>query len=104
VKSFWRTAVELGGDVVVNGHDHDYERFAPMDGEGNADSNGVRLFIVGTGGATLRDFGEIKPNSEARYNDSHGVIKFTLYPGRYEWEFIPVVPGDFSDTGSGECR
>ncbi len=104
VKSFWRSAAELGGDVVVNGHDHHYERFAPMDGEGQANPDGVRLFIVGTGGTTLRDFGEIKPNSEARYNDGNGVIKFNLYPGWYEWEFIPAIPGDFSDSGSGICR
>lgn len=104
VNSFWRSAVELGGDIVVNGHDHDYERFAPMDSEGNADPNGMQLFIVGTGGTTLRDFGEIKPNSEVRYNGGNGIIKFNLYPGWYEWEFIPTIPGDFSDSGSGVCR
>ncbi|RPJ40962.1 MAG: alkaline phosphatase, partial [Chloroflexi bacterium] len=102
--TFWRTAAELGVDVVVNGDDHDYERFAPMDAEGNADPNGVREFVVGTGGAPLRQWGEIRPNSEVRYNGAHGVIQFKLSPGHYEWEFIPAEDTALTDTGSGACR
>jgi acid phosphatase type 7 len=103
VSTFWRTAFEYGADIVVSGHDHHYERFAPMDGDGNPHPQGLRQFIVGTGGTYLRDFGEIKPHSEVRYNDGHGLIKFTLYPGRYEWEFIPVEAGVEVDSGSGSC-
>lgn len=103
VSPFWRIALEHGAEVVVSGHDHGYERFAPQDGDGNADPVGMRQFVVGTGGSELRDFGEIKPNSEVRDNSTHGVILFRLYPGWYEWEFIPVEGGTFADHGEGQC-
>lgn len=104
VLHFWQSAAQLGGDIVVNGHDHIYERFAPMDASGNFDPNGVRLFIVGTGGADLQSLGEVEPNSEVRYTYVHGVLQFNLYPGWYEWKFIPVTPGSYPDAGSGDCR
>jgi acid phosphatase type 7 len=104
VSTFWKTAAELGVDVVVNGHDHDYERFAPMDGSGNADANGVRLFVVGTGGAVLRDWGTVKPNSEVRYSFTYGAIQFKLSPGRYDWQFFPTDDASMTDTGSGVCH
>jgi hypothetical protein len=103
VSIFWRTAVEFGAEIVVSGHDHDYERFAPMDGDGLPSPAGVRQFVAGTGGTTLRQFGEPKPNSEIRYNESNGLLKFHLLPGSYTWEFIPTT-GDFSDSGSGVCH
>lgn len=103
VSSFWRIALEHGADVMVSGHDHDYERFAPQDGDGNADPDGIRQFVVGTGGSELRDFGQIKPNSEIRDNSTQGVILFRLYSGKYEWEFIPVKGGTFTDRGEGQC-
>jgi hypothetical protein len=103
VSSFWRIALEYGADVVVSGHDHDYERFALQDGDGKADPDGIRQFVVGTGGSKLRDFGEVKPNSEMRDNSSLGVILFRLFPGRYEWEFIPVEGGTFTDHGEDKC-
>ena len=104
VNPFWRTVVEMGVDVVVNGHDHDYERFAPMGVEGNADPNGPRLFIVGTGGGVLREFGEVKPNSEVRYSGTNGVIQFKLYPTSYEWTFYPVDDPAKTDMGTGTCH
>lgn len=103
-RSFWQTADEFGVDVIVNGHDHSYERFAPQDPGGNAAPDGIREFVVGTGGAFLRDWAEIQPNSEVRDNVTHGVIKFTLYADRYDWEFIPVYGSTFTDTGSAECH
>ncbi|MEA4909915.1 MAG: alkaline phosphatase [Chloroflexi bacterium] len=108
--SFWlgdlyQILYEHGAEVVVNGHDHDYERFAPQDPSGNLDeANGIRAFVVGTGGVSLRPFDKPLPNSEVRSWDSYGVIKFTLYPDRYEWEFIPVEGGQFTDSGSGTCH
>lgn len=104
ISTFWKIAYEFGAEVVVNGHDHDYERFAPQDGEGSADPLGVREFVVGTGGAYLRKFGEVQPNSEVRNSSTHGVLKLLLYPDRYQWEFIPVEGGEFTDSGSGECH
>ena len=94
----------MGVDVVVNGHDHDYERFAPMDAGGNVNANGVRAFVVGTGGAVLRDFGTIKPNSEVRYSGTYGVIMFRLYPNSFEWQFHPVEDKALTDSGTGVCH
>jgi acid phosphatase type 7 len=104
VSSFWRTAYTFGAEIVVSGHDHQYERFAPLDGEGNPDPYGVRQFIAGTGGTYLRNIGEIKPHSEVRYNAGHGLLKFNLYPDHYDWEFIPLDPSESVDSGSGNCH
>lgn len=103
-RSFWQAGEDFGVELVVNGHDHEYERFAPQDHGGNPTPDGIRQFVVGTGGAYHRDWGEIQPNSEVRDNATHGVIKFTLYADRYEWEFIPVYGSTFTDSGSGECH
>lgn len=104
VSPFWRIAREYGSELVVSGHDHAYERFAPQDGDGSPDPEGIRQFVVGIGGSDLRDFGIIKPNSEIRDNSTHGVILFRLFPDRYEWEFIPVEGGKFTDSGSEPCH
>jgi len=105
VSSFWRTAYEFGADVIVNGNDHDYERFAPQNPDGNLDlKRGIREFVVGTGGAELRAWGTIKPNSEVRNNQTHGVILFELYPDRYTWNFLPSEGGSFTDNGKGICH
>ena len=92
-----------GSDIVIAGHDHVYERFAPQDSEGRADAKGVRHFVVGTGGAKLYDFGPVRPNSEARNAADHGVLKLTLHPQGYDWEFVPVAGGKFRDSGSAKC-
>lgn len=103
ISGFWNAAVEGDADVAVNGHNHQYERFAPMDELGNYDPSGVRQFVVGTGGAPLYGFTKALPNSEVRYNSSHGVILFKLYPASYEWVFISTT-GDFQDSGSADCH
>lgn len=102
--TFWKTAAELGVDVVVSGHDHDYERFAPMNAGGDADPQGTREFVVGTGGATLRPFGRIKTNSEVRIAGTHGVIQFSLYPDHYQWQFVPAEEPSMTDQGTGACH
>lgn len=95
---------DAGAEVVIGGHDHIYERFAPQAPDGAAAlTAGVRQFVVGTGGASLYDFGTPLPNSEVRYNDTAGVIKFTLYADGYDWDFIPVS-GSFRDSGSDSCH
>ncbi len=99
----WRVLYDHQVSVVVNGHDHDYERFAPQDPDGKADvQRGIREFVVGTGGAGLYPFLLPKPNSEVR-QDVWGVIKFTLHPTGYDWDFIPVSPDVPHDTGSANC-
>jgi len=92
-----------GAGIVIAAHDHVYERFAPQDAEGRADPRGIRQFIVGTGGEKLYDFGPARPNSEARNATDHGVLKLTLHPQGYDWEFVPIAGAKFRDSGSGEC-
>lgn len=104
-KAFWRALYEANAEIVVNGHDHDYERFAPQDPDGAADAaRGIREFVVGTGGKNHRPFGEPKPNSEARNADSFGVLKLTLGDKSYDWQFIPEAGKTFTDSGSGTCH
>ena len=101
---FWDALYRAGADVVVNGHDHDYERFGPQDPAGREDkARGMRQFVVGTGGAVLRGFPTVAAHSEVRLNASHGVIRFVLHPGTYEWSFIPSS-GDAGDSGSEDCH
>ena len=105
VKPLFEALYEANADVVVNGHDHDYERFAPQDPEGSPDSKrGIREFVAGTGGKNLRPFGEPKPNSELRNATAFGVLKLTLKPNSYEWQFIPEAGKSFMDSGSGNCH
>jgi hypothetical protein len=101
--NLFRILHKHGASVVVAAHDHIYERFAPQDADGNADPKGLRQFIAGTGGAPLYNLGTIKANSEVRNNNTHGVIKFTLHPKSYEWEFIPVAGQKFTDRGAAQC-
>jgi PKD repeat protein len=104
VGPFWDVLFQRGAEVVINGHDHDYERFAPQNPSGLADaSSGIREFVVGTGGKSLRSFDATKSNSEFRYNQRDGVIKLTLYDGGYDWEFIST-DGVTRDSGSGTCH
>lgn len=100
----WQALYEYGADVVLNGHDHSYERFAPQDPSGQADpAHGIREFVVGTGGAGFYNFPTIRANSEARNNSAWGVLKLTLHPASYDWEFIPIAGQTFTDTGSASC-
>jgi hypothetical protein len=101
----WQALYDAHADVVVVGHEHQYERFAPQQPDGTADpTNGIRQFVVGTGGAGLYPFGPAIANSEVRNNTTHGVIKLTLRPNGYDWEFVPVAGGTFRDSGSGTCH
>jgi hypothetical protein len=99
----WRVLYDNGVDIVISGHDHNYERFAPQDGQGRSDpQRGIREFVVGTGGTTLRQFGAIRPNSESRLG-VWGVLRLTLRPGSYDWNFLSVT-GGLSDSGIGACH
>jgi Calcineurin-like phosphoesterase len=102
--AFWQPLYTAGVDVIVNGHDHDYERFAPQDPDGDEDRDrGIREFVVGTGGAELRGFDPPRPNSELRSVLDHGVLALTLHPGSYEWQFH-AADTDFSDRGTTRCH
>lgn len=105
MQTIWEILYEHGVDVVLAGHDHDYERFAPLNDQGKVDpERGIRSFVVGTGGRSLRPFGAIHPASEVRDNQTYGVLKLTLRPDSYEWQFIPVAGGTFTDAGQGTCH
>ena len=104
VDAFWRALYDGGADVVLNGHDHDYERFAPQDPDGQADPNGIREFVVGTGGRSLRTFPGVQPNSQVRESNTFGVLELTLRAQSYDWQYVPVVGSTFEDSGSGSCH
>ena len=103
MQPLWQALYDFHADVVVNGHLHNYERFAPQSPSGTADTNGIRQFVVGTGGFILTPFGTALPNSRVRNSNTRGVLKFTLHPGSYDWQFIPVAGQTFTDSGTGLC-
>jgi hypothetical protein len=103
VQPIWEALYAARADVVLSGHDHDYERFAPQDPTGRPDRNGPREFVVGTGGRDLRRFHELAANSEVRQNDTYGVLKLTLHASSYDWEFVPEAGRPFRDSGTGTC-
>jgi hypothetical protein len=83
-------------DVVLTGHDHDYERFAPIDG--------IRSFVVGTGGRSHYRFTKAPlAETEVRDDTSFGVLELTLHASSYDWRFVAAT-GGFADSGSGACR
>jgi len=101
---FWQALYEYGADVVVNGHEHNYERFAPQDPQSNADSTrGIREFVIGSGGRSHYTFGPPIANSEVRNSDTNGLLKLTLHAGSYSWEFIPEPGKTFTDSGTANC-
>jgi hypothetical protein len=107
--ALWDALYEYGADLVVNGHDHAYQRFAPQRPDGTADPNfGIPEIAVGTGGGeTLYDLAEPQPagsNIQVRNNTTFGVLKVTLKNGGYDWSFIPAATGTFTDSGSGNCH
>jgi len=101
----WTELYNAGVELILSGHEHDYERFAPQRPTGEADAaTGIRQFVVGTGGTPLRAFNIVKPNSEVRESSTHGVLKLTLRASSYDWEFVPIAGQTFTDTGTGACH
>lgn len=107
MRDAYRALYEAGASIVLGAHDHDYERFAPMDPEGRPDSvRGLRSFVVGTGGAPLRSYVNYAPpreNSEVFNGTTWGVLKLTLYEEAYAWQFFPVDGQSFEDNGRAPC-
>ncbi|HLF75490.1 MAG TPA: metallophosphoesterase [Anaerolineales bacterium] len=104
MQPLWQALYDYGADVVLAGHEHNYERFGPQDPGGSADpARGIRQFVIGSGGRSLYPFGAPIANSEVRNNDTYGVLKLTLHPQSYTWEFIPEPGKTFTDSGSAEC-
>jgi acid phosphatase type 7 len=105
VQPLWQALYDAGADVILSGHEHLYERFAPQTPAGAADpARGIRQFTVGTGGRGLYSFGPIKPNSEVRNNSAFGVLRLTLGAASYGWQFVPVAGSSFGDAGTAACH
>jgi hypothetical protein len=101
----WQALYDFDADVVVSGHDHNYQRFAPQTPTGAADPvRGIREFVVGTGGDSHYTFRTPIANTEAYNTDTFGVLKLTLYADWYTWEFIPVAGMSYTDRGSASCH
>ncbi len=104
MQDIWQLLYDKQVDLVLSGHDHSYERFAPQDGNGNLDSkNGVREIVVGTGGKSLYPINNITKNSESRNDSSFGVLKLSLDKDKYSWDFI-TINNNFSDIGETNCH
>ena len=104
VQPLWQALYDYGADVVLVGHEHNYERFAPQDPSGNADPRrGIRQFVVGTGGRSHYPFGIPIANSEVRNADTYGVLKLMLHSTSYTWEFLPEAGKTFKDSGDADC-
>ena len=103
MKDMWRLLDDRGVDIVLVGHNHSYERFAPQDADGRRDPRGIREFVVATGGTDLRTFRNVIANSEVRDDRTWGVLKLTLHETSYDWEFIPVDGQVFRDSGTADC-
>jgi hypothetical protein len=99
----YRAADEGGVDLVLNGHDHHYERFAPQDADGNPDPDAPREFVVGTGGKNHYAATDPVANSEIIETGTYGVLQLTLRPDGYDWAFLPEAGATFTDTGSAPC-
>ena len=104
VGPFWDQLHAAQAELIINGHDHEYERFAPQDPSGKVERpGGLREIVVGTGGSELRTFKVQAANSEFREAGVYGVLRLTLHPANYDWEFLPVG-GDIADSGSTPCH
>jgi acid phosphatase type 7 len=103
-KPFWDLLYHYNADVVLNGHDHIYERFAPQTPSGTKDkSGGIRAFIAGTGGANHTLLSSTAHNSQVRNSTTFGILQLTLHRTSYDWKFIPEG-GSFTDSGSTACH
>jgi acid phosphatase type 7 len=103
--AIWQALYDANVDVILNGHAHAYERFAPQNPFGAADGvRGIREFVVGTGGKTHQGLLQVKPTSEVRNFDSYGILEMGLHRRRYDWRFVPDGPGGFRDKGETACH
>ncbi len=103
MRTAWQILQDAGAEVVLVGHDHLYERFAPQTADGRRDPAGLRQFTVGTGGAPTYAVHSLAQNSQTVGTDE-GVLRMTLKPDGYEWQFVAIPGKTFSDAGSADCR
>jgi chitodextrinase len=105
MQPMWQDLYNANAEILLSGHSHDYERYAPQNASGGLDNTrGVRQFVVGTGGAFFTGMGSIDPNSQVHNNTTYGILKLTLRPGSYDWQFVPVPGSTFTDSGTTACH
>jgi hypothetical protein len=105
VAPLWQALYDYGAEVVLAGHEHNYERFAPLNPSGAVDpARGVRSFVVGTGGHSHYPFGPALPGSEVRNRDTFGVLQLTLKADAFSWQFLPEPGRTFTDSGTAVCH
>ncbi len=105
MKAIWQALYDFNADVVLNGHEHDYEKFGPQNPDGQLDlKGGIREFVVGTGGRMEKGRFASNHNSEHQEKAVIGVLKLTLHPKSYEFEFIRAGDKKILDSGRGECH
>jgi len=104
MQALWQILYNAGAEVVINGHEHNYERFAQMNATGSTVSQGLREFVAGTGGGSHYGFGSALGSSEVRNSSTYGVLKLTLSSTGYSWQFVPVSGSTFTDSGSANCH
>jgi chitodextrinase len=105
MQPIWQALYDANADLALVGHSHNYERYAPQDANGSLDnSRGIREFVVGTGGAFFTGVSSAKPNSEVRNNTTYGVLKVTLHPTSFDWQFVPEAGKTFTDSGTQACH
>jgi calcineurin-like phosphoesterase family protein len=104
MQAIFQDLYDADADVVLSGHAHDYERFAPQNPAGKLDNaRGIRQFVVGTGGAFFTALSTTKPNSQVRNASTYGVLMLTLHPNSYDWRFVPEAGKSFTDSGGAFC-
>src|SRR5215208_793921 len=103
-QTLWKTLYDAHAEIVIGGHEHNYERFKEMNASGTASSPGMREFVVGTGGASHYGFGSTLSTSQVRNSSTYGVLKLTLNSTSYSWKFIPVAGKTFTDSGTTYCH
>jgi acid phosphatase type 7 len=106
MQPLWEALSDAGVELLLSGHSHNYERFAPLDRTGNLNwAQGIRQFVVGTGGAFFTGgLGSRIPHSQVAQNTTFGVLKLTLNPSSYEWQFVPEAGKTFTDRGNAACH
>lgn len=105
MRPIFQALYDHNAEVVVSGHNHNYERFAPQDPNGGQDdARGIREFVAGMGGLSHYSFGSIEPNSQVRNAETYGVLKLTLHASSYDWQFIPEAGRTFTDSGTTACH
>jgi len=102
--TIWGDLVAAHVDIALAGHNHDYERFPPLDAAGNPNPSGVQEFVVGTGGKNHYPFAAPAMSGEIRDDKAFGILKLVLHPSGYDWQFLPAPSYSFTDAGSASCR